>query len=89
MGNGLILGYLMYRSGLVPPRLALLGLVGGPLIILSGTLVMFDVAEPGGTLQSLSTIPEFIWELGLGLYTIIWGFRAASPILAQDRPANA
>ena len=89
VGNGLILGYLMYRSGLVPPRLALLGLVGGPLIILSGTLVMFDVAEPGGTLQSLCTIPEFIWELGLGLYTIIWGFRAASPILAPDRPANA
>ena len=36
-GNGLILGYLMYRTGLVPPRAAWLGLIGGPLIILSGT----------------------------------------------------
>src|SRR3954470_20274914 len=44
-GNGLILGYLMYRSELVPRRAAWLGLIGGPLIILSGTLVMFDVAE--------------------------------------------
>jgi Domain of unknown function (DUF4386) len=79
-GNGLILGYLMYRSGLVPPRLALFGLVGGPLIILSGTLVMFGVADQGGTVQGLATIPEFIWELGLGLYPLIKGFRP-SPIL--------
>ena len=47
-GNGLILGYLMYRSGLVPPRLAMFGLVGGPLIIISGTLVVFGVFDQGG-----------------------------------------
>src|SRR3954470_6537127 len=40
-GNGLILGYLMYKSGLVPRKMTWLGLVGGPLIIISGTLVMF------------------------------------------------
>lgn len=86
-GNGLILGYLMYRSGLVPPRLALFGLVGGPLIILTGTLVMFDVIEQGGSVQGLATAPEFIWELVLGIYPIIWGFRPSSPILASDRNA--
>ena len=37
VGNGLILGYLMYRSGLVPRGMAMLGLIGGPLIIASGT----------------------------------------------------
>src|SRR5213595_4253312 len=46
-GNGLILGYLMYTSGLVPRKMTWLGLVGGPLIIISGTLVMFDVADAG------------------------------------------
>ena len=40
-GNGLILGYMMYRTGLVPRRATWLGLVGGPLIIISGTVVMF------------------------------------------------
>lgn len=83
-GNGLILGYLMYRSGLVPRRLAMLGLVGGPLIILSGTLVMFGVADQGGTLQGLATIPEFIWELGLGIYATVLGFKAV-PILDAYR----
>jgi hypothetical protein len=37
IGNGLLLGYLMYRSGLVPRQLAWLGLIGGPLICLSGS----------------------------------------------------
>ena len=35
IGNGLILGYLMYKSGLMPRRLALLGMIGGPLLTLS------------------------------------------------------
>jgi hypothetical protein len=35
-GNGLILGYLMYRSELVPRAATWLGLIGGPLIILTG-----------------------------------------------------
>lgn len=86
LGNGLMLGYLMYRSGLVPRRLAMFGLVGGSLIILSGTLVMFGAADQGGTLQGLATIPEFIWELGLGMYATVWGFKS-SPILAADRYA--
>ncbi len=83
-GNGLILGYLMYASGLVPRKMALLGLVGGPLIILSGTLVMFGVADAGGTLQGLATIPEGLWELLLGIYCTTKGFRPSSPILRPD-----
>src|SRR3954463_14235927 len=84
-GNGLILGYLMYRSGLVPRRAAWLGLIGGPLIIVSGTAVMFTGNDPSGTLRSLqglATIPEFLWELFLGIYCMIWGFRRDAPILS-------
>jgi hypothetical protein len=83
-GNGLILGYLMYRSGLVPRQMAMLGLVGGPLIIASGTAVMFGVDHPGGPLQGLATIPEFLWELSLGIYCTVKGFRPSSPILRAD-----
>jgi hypothetical protein len=82
-GNGLILGYLMYRSGLVP--IAWLGLVAGPLIIVSGTAVMFTGNDPSSALRSLqgiATIPEFVWELFLGIYCTIWGFRRDAPILS-------
>jgi hypothetical protein len=88
VGNGLILGYLMYRSGLVPQRMAMLGLIGGPLICITGILVMFGVDEPGGTLQGIATLPEALWELLLGIYPIVWGFRAV-PILSGTRVATA
>ena len=81
-GNGLILGYMMYRTGLVPRRMAWLGLVGGPLIIISGTVVMFGGDHAAGSFQGLATIPEAAWELFLGVYCTIWGFRRDAPILS-------
>ena len=47
VGNGIILGYLMLKSGLVPRRMAMLGLIGGPLVLIRATLILFDVVEPG------------------------------------------
>src|SRR3954447_17966521 len=83
-GNGLILGYMMYRTQLVPRAWTWLGLIGGPLIILSGTIVMFRGGHPSGSLQGLATIPEAAWELFLGVYCTIWGFRRESTILEPD-----
>jgi hypothetical protein len=83
IGNWLILGYLMYSSGLVPRGMAMLGLIGGPLLCLSGIAALFDVIDAPSTWQGLATIPEFLWELSLGIYLTVWGFRP-SPILAAD-----
>ena len=80
-GNGILLGYLMYRSNLVPRGMALLGLVGGPLVCLSAVAVLFGVIDAGSTWQGIATIPEILWEASLGLYLIFWGFRP-SPITA-------
>jgi Domain of unknown function (DUF4386) len=80
LGNGLILGYLMYRSGLVPQRMAMLGLIGGPLIFASCIAVLFGAYEQTGT-HFLFSIPEIAWEASLGIYLIVKGFRP-SPILA-------
>ena len=81
IGNGLILGYLMYRSGLVPRRMAMLGLVGGPLICISGIAVVLNVIARGSAGQAIATIPEFFWELSLGIYLTVNGFKPA-PIIA-------
>src|SRR5687768_9962949 len=63
VANGMTLGYLMYRSNLVPRSMAILGLIGGPLLAASAIAIMFNVIERGGTVQGIATIPEFIWEL--------------------------
>jgi hypothetical protein len=86
-GNGLILGYLMYRSQLVPRVWCWFGLVGGPLLIITGTAILFTGNDPSSGLrsaQSIATIPEFIWELFLGVYCAWKGFRPESPILRAD-----
>ena len=83
IGNGLILGYLMYRSRLMPRGLTWLGMIGGPIQSLAGIGVLFDVFDAGGPVQVIATIPEIIWELSLGIYPLIWGFKS-SPMLAEE-----
>jgi len=78
VGNGLILGYLMYTSALVPRGMAVLGLIGGPLIIASGVSVLLGVIEAGGVVQGIATIPEFFWELLLGIWLIVRGFNPSA-----------
>jgi hypothetical protein len=83
-GNGLMLGYLMYRSGLVPPRMALFGLIGGPLLILSFVLILFGAYDNGDPPSSLLALPEIIWEAFIGIYCAWKGFRP-SPIVEPQR----
>lgn len=79
-GNGLLLGYLMFRSRLVPRGLAIFGLVGGPLMALSGIAVLFGFYEQTSVVSGILTLPEIIWEGTLGLWLGFRGFRP-SPLL--------
>ena len=94
-GNGLILGYLMYRSGLVPRRMAMIGLVAGPLLILSFGLILFGVFENGSGPSFLLSLPEMVWELSLPIYLLVKGFKPASVktletrVLTLDEPKVA
>jgi len=83
-GNGLMLGYLMYRSGLVPRGMAMLGLIGGPMLIISFGLTLFGVYENGYTPSFLMALPEIAWEASLGIYAAWRGFRRV-PVTADDQ----
>jgi len=92
IGNGLILGYMMYRSELVPRRMALLGLVGGSLLILSHILIVCGAYKQGEGPSGIFTLPEAAWELWLGIYTAWKGFRRNNrltrPVVAQGDPSG-
>jgi hypothetical protein len=85
-GNGLLLGYLMYTSGLVPPRMALLGLIGGPMAFIGGVLVLFGVFQQMSVALFSLTALEIAWELSLTVYTLAKGFRAGPVVDAYNRP---
>ena len=78
VGNGLILGYLMYRSGLMPRGLAVLGLIAGPVLLARFVGILFGVFEPGSVLGGLMVAPEFFWELALGIWLTVRGFNPSA-----------
>ncbi|MBB4772304.1 DUF4386 domain-containing protein [Actinomadura livida] len=85
-GNGLLLGYLMYRSGLVPRPMALIGLIGGPIACATATAVLCGAYEQQSPVNFLFTAPEIVWEASLGIWLVAKGFRSV-PIIAGTAPA--
>ena len=69
--NGLLLGYLLYRSGLMPRRLTLIGIIGGPLIAISGIAVLFGLYTQTSPVSGIFTVPEFVWEASIGIWFVV------------------
>jgi hypothetical protein len=80
LGNGILLGYLMWRSRLLPRPLVMVGLIGGPLALLAGIGVLLGAWESTSGLPVALTAPEAIWEFSLSVWLLARGFRP-SPIL--------
>ena len=64
-GNGILLGYLMYRSGLVSRRMTYLGPIGGPLVFASAIATLFGAYTQTSKWSGLATVPEFLWSCRL------------------------
>jgi Domain of unknown function (DUF4386) len=88
VGNGLILGYLMYRSGLVPRRMAILGLIAGPVLLARFVGILFGVFEPMSVLGGIMVVPEFIWELSFGIWLIVKGFNPSALASLSTNPVD-
>lgn len=80
VGNGVILGAVMYRSGLIPRRLAMLGLVAGSVHIVGFLGILLGAFEAGSTPQYAFTAAEMVWEAALPIYCLWKGFRTAAAI---------
>lgn len=87
IGNGMLLGWMLYRSGMVPRRLAMLGLVGGPVLFAGSVGILFDVLDKSDPLYAIAVAPEFIWELALGVYLTATGGRVAGLVGHDAVPA--
>lgn len=77
--SGLLLGYLLYRSGLVPRPIAVLGLAGGSLAFIAATAELFGLWPQVSGAAFVLVLPEALFELLLGLWLTVKGFRP-SPI---------
>jgi hypothetical protein len=80
--NALLLGSLMYRSGLVPRIIPLVGLIGAPLLFASDVAVLFGAWEQMSLPAGIATVPVALWEFSLGVWLVVKGFNP-SPITAS------
>ena len=79
--NDLLLGYLLYKSRLVPRVLPVLAFIGAPLLLVADAAVLFGLVERVSALPAIAVLPVALFEFSLGVYLTVKGFRP-SPITA-------
>jgi Domain of unknown function (DUF4386) len=84
--NDLLLGYLLYRSGLVGRVIPIIGLVGAPVILVSDVAVIFGAWGQTSGVGMLSALPVGVFEFSVGVYLTVKGFRPAA-LAALDSPS--
>ena len=86
--NAVLLGTLMYRSRLVPRIIPVLGLIGGPLLIIAVFASLLGQHSSLTGLATLPVIPVAAWEFSLGVWLTVKGFRPSPSPPKSTRPAR-
>jgi hypothetical protein len=87
--NAFLLGWIMYKSRLVPRAIPVLGLIGAPLFTSWLIGYVMGVTEPGTAWHGLGVAPIFIWELSIGLWMTFKGFRKDAPLMIEAAAEDA
>ncbi|MGO9502565.1 MAG: DUF4386 domain-containing protein [Streptosporangiaceae bacterium] len=77
--NALLLGTLLYRSRLVPRIIPVIGLIGAPILVAAVIATLLSGSEPPPSVAVLAALPVAAWELSLGVWLVVKGFKP-SPI---------
>src|SRR3954452_2101759 len=87
--NAFLLGWIMYKSRLVPRAIPVIGLIGAPLFTSWIIAYVMGVTEPGTAWHGIGVVPIFIWELSLGLWMTFKGFRKEAPLMVEAAAEDA
>lgn len=87
--NALLLGTIMLRGRLVPRVIPIIGLVGGPLLLLSSYGVVLGLWEQTGPVGAIAALPIALWEFSLGVWLIARGVRITPAVSRASAPQEA
>ena len=85
--NDLVLGLLLYQSRLVPRVLALLGIIGAPLLVASYLAVLFGFLGQHDPVAAVAAIPVALFEFSLGVWLVMRGFHRSAVTALDQRQA--
>ena len=83
--NALLLGSLLYRSRLVPRIIPVIGLIAAPFLLCTVIATLFGGFKLGS--PELAAVPVAAWELSLGVWLVVKGFRPSPITAAMDAAA--
>lgn len=81
----LLLGFILYKSRLVPRGISLIGIIGGPVLLVGYFAVMFGFVGQHDPLAGMSAILVALFEFSLGLWLIFKGFDAKAVIALEAK----
>jgi hypothetical protein len=83
--NDILLGILLYRSGLVPRVLSAIGIIGAPILVAGWLAVLFGLIGMRDPLAGLSAVAVALFEFALGLWLVFRGFNPAAVVALDER----
>jgi hypothetical protein len=86
--NAVLLGTLLYRSGLVPRIIPTVGLIGAPLLFAAFVAILFGAFDQVSATAFFLTLPVAAWELSVGIWMTFKGFSPSSPVLPAIVPMD-
>jgi hypothetical protein len=76
--NDLLLGFLLYRSRLVPRGLSVIGIAGAFPLVTSYIAVLFGFIGQRSPLAGLAAFPVALFEFSLGVWLVVKGFNSSA-----------
>jgi len=73
--NGLLLGFLLFQSRLVPRILPIIGIFGAFTLAAGDVAVLYGVYDQHAPMAGISAIPIALWEFSLGIYLVVKGLK--------------
>lgn len=83
--NTFLYSYLLFRTGLVPKGIALLGMVTAVMVFIAGLLELFGILEPLSTVKGLIALPIGVYEMTLAVWLIVKGFYQQRLMMLRER----
>src|SRR5574338_131768 len=83
--DDLLLGYLLYKSKLVPRTLSIIGLIGVPTLVVGNIFVLFGILGQRDPSTFLFAVPVAVFEFTLGIWLIVKGFNSSAPLISNAK----
>ena len=81
----MLLGILLYKSRLVPRGLSMIGIIGGPVLLLGYFAVLFGLVGQHSSPAGLSALLVALFEFSLGIWLIVKGFNPSAVTALESK----